>query len=422
MTSNQRHPALHAADPDLAGLVDAEEQRQFEVIRLIASENYVSAAVLEATGTALTNKYSEGYPGKRYYEGQQLIDQVEQLAIDRAKSLFGVDHANVQPYSGSPANLAVYMALCSPGDTVMGMSLPMGGHLTHGWSVSVTGKWFRPVQYDVRRDTGRIDMDQVREIATKERPKLIFCGGTAIPRTIDFPAFAEIAREVDAVLVADIAHIAGLVAGGAHPSPVGHAEIVTTTTHKTLRGPRGAMIMSDEVHAKALDRAVFPGLQGGPHNHTTAGIATALREAATAEFRDYAHQIVLNAQALAEALIERGFDLVSGGTDNHLLLIDLTSKDIPGKLAAQALDRAGIETNYNTVPYDPRKPFDPSGLRLGTPSVTSRGMGPDEMRQIAAWMDDAIEAAKRSDEDALAKVRNEVVAMTASFPAPGLPQ
>ena len=422
MTTHQRHPALHTADPELAGLVDAEERRQFEVIRLIASENYVSAAVLEATGTALTNKYSEGYPGKRYYEGQQLIDQVEQLAIDRAKSLFGVDHANVQPYSGSPANLAVYMALCSPGDTVMGMSLPMGGHLTHGWSVSVTGKWFRAVQYDVGRETGRIDMDQVREIATKERPKIIFCGGTAIPRTIDFPAFAEIAREVEAVLVADIAHIAGLVAGGAHPSPVGHAEIITTTTHKTLRGPRGAMIMSDEVHAKALDRAVFPGLQGGPHNHTTAGIATALREAATPEFRDYAHQIVTNAQALAEALSERGFDLVSGGTDNHLLLIDLTSKDIPGKLAAQALDRAGIETNYNAVPYDPRKPFDPSGLRLGTPSVTSRGMGPDEMRQVAAWMDDAIEAAKRGDEDAVAKVRNEVLAMTASFPAPGLPQ
>ena len=419
---NERHPALHATDPELAELVASEEQRQHEVIRLIASENYVSQAVLEATGTALTNKYSEGYPGKRYYEGQQFIDQVEQLAIDRAKALFGAEHANVQPYSGSPANLAVYTALCAPGDTVMGMSLPMGGHLTHGWNVSVTGKWFRAVQYDVGRESGRIDMDQVREIATKERPKLIFCGGTAIPRTIDFPAFAEIAREVEAVLVADIAHIAGLVAGGAHPSPIGHAEITTTTTHKTLRGPRGAMILSTEEHARALDRAVFPGLQGGPHNHTTAGIAVALKEAATDEFSAYAHQIVTNAQALAEALVERGFDLVSGGTDNHLILIDLTSKDIPGKVAAQALDRAGIETNYNAVPYDPRKPFDPSGLRIGTPSVTSRGMGPEEMRQVAAWMDDVVEAAKRSDEDALTKIRSEVLALTGSFPAPGLPQ
>ena len=256
---------------------------------------------------------------------------------------------------------------------MMGMSLPMGGHLTHGWPVSATGKWFRSVQYGVRADTGRIDFDEVRDLARRERPKLIFCGGTAIPRTIDFPAFAEIAREIDAVLVADIAHIAGLIAGGAHPSPVGHAQVITTTTHKTLRGPRGAMIMSDAEHASALDKAVFPGLQGGPHNHTTAAIAVALKEAADPSFSGYAHQIVANAKALADALTERGYNLVSGGTDNHLILIDLTPQEIAGKPAAKALDRAGIEVNYNTVPFDPRKPFDPSGLRIGTPAITTRG-------------------------------------------------
>ena len=421
MVENTRYAALRDADPDISRLVDAEERRQDEVIRLIASENYVSQAVLDATGSALTNKYSEGYPGKRYYQGQEYIDQVEQLAIDRAMALFGVEHANVQPYSGSPANLAIYLALCEPGDTVMGMSLPMGGHLTHGWGVSITGKWFRPVRYEVRRDTGRVDMDDVRELALKERPKVIFCGGTAIPRTIDFPAFAEIAREVGAVLVADIAHIAGLVAGGAHPSPVGHAEVISTTTHKTLRGPRGAMLMSTGEHAKALDRAVFPGLQGGPHDHTTAGIAVALKEAATEDFKAYAHQIVANARALAEGLAERGFDLVTGGTDNHLILTDLTSKDVPGKAAAQALERGGIVLNYNAVPFDPRKPFDPSGMRLGTPAVTSRGMREDDMRQVAAWIDAIVEAAKSDNEDAIAKIRGEVVEFTAGFPAPGLP-
>ncbi|SMD08106.1 serine hydroxymethyltransferase [Lentzea albidocapillata] len=383
---------LREVDPEIATLIQAEEHRQARKLRMIASENDVSAAVLEATGSVLTNKYSEGYPGKRYYEGQQVIDQVELLAQDRAKALFGVDHANVQPYSGSPANLAVYLAFLQPGDTVMGMSLPMGGHLTHGWSVSATGRWFRSVQYEVRKDTGRVDMDDVRALALAERPKVIFCGGTAIPRTIDFPAFADIAREVDALLVADIAHIAGLVAGGAHPSPVGHAPVITTTTHKTLRGPRGAMILTDAAHAKAIDRAVFPGLQGGPHNHTTAAIAVALKEASQPEFRDYAHMIVKNAQALAEALLERGFDLVSGGTDNHLVLIDLTSKLIGGKPAAQALDRAGIELNYNAVPFDTRKPFDPSGIRLGTPGVTTRGLRPEQMPLIADWMDRAIAA------------------------------
>ncbi|GAA0721427.1 serine hydroxymethyltransferase [Dactylosporangium roseum] len=415
-------PALNAltqADQELAGLIQGEAERQHDTLRMIASENYVSQAVLEATGTVLTNKYSEGYPGKRYYEGQKFIDPIEELAIARAKSVFGVDHANVQPYSGSPANLAVYMALAKPGDTIMGMALPMGGHLTHGWSVSATGAWFRAVQYTVRREDGRIDFDEVRDIALRERPKIIFSGGTAIPRTIDFPRFAEIAREVDAVLVADIAHIAGLIAGGAHPSPVGHAEVISTTTHKTLRGPRGAMLMSDEKHAKALDKAVFPGLQGGPHNHTTAGIAVALGEAAKPEFRTYAHQIVANARALADALIERGFDLVSGGTDNHLILLDLTNKGIGGKPAARALDRAGIETNYNTVPYDTRKPFDPSGVRLGTPALTTRGLTEAQMPQVADWISRAVDAAVKDDEPALNTIAAEVRELLAGYPMPG---
>ncbi|GII62579.1 serine hydroxymethyltransferase [Sphaerisporangium krabiense] len=415
--------SLSDVDPEIAELISAEERRQADTVKLIASENYVSRAVLQATGTVLTNKYSEGYAGKRYYEGQQVIDQVEAVAIERAKALFGVNHANVQPYSGSPANLAIYLAFLNPGDTVMGMGLPFGGHLTHGWSVSATGKWFNPVHYGVRRDTGRIDMDEVRSLALEHRPKLIFCGGTAIPRTIDFPAFAEIAREVGAILAADIAHIAGLVAGGAHPSPVGHADVISTTTHKTLRGPRGAMLMaSDEEHAKALNKAVFPGLQGGPHNHTTAAIAVALKEASGDDFKAYAHQVVANAKALAEELTARGFELVSGGTDNHLILIDLTSKGVAGKPAAQALDRAGLETNYNTVPFDPRKPFDPSGLRIGTPSVTSRGMGEAEMRQIGAWMDEVVTALAKGDEaeDVIARVHGEVSELTSRFPAPGL--
>jgi glycine hydroxymethyltransferase len=412
-------PHVASTDPEVAGLIDAEAKRQFEKVRLIASENYVSLAVLEASGTLLTNKYSEGYPGRRYYEGQQIIDMIETLAVDRAKALFGVDHANVQPYSGSPANLAVYLALAAPGDTIMGMALPMGGHLTHGWSVSATGKWFKAVQYGVRADTGQVDMDEVRDIARRERPKLIFCGGTAIPRTIDFPAFAEIAREVDSVLVADIAHIAGLIAGGAHPSPVGHAGVITTTTHKTLRGPRGAMIMSDDQHAKALNRAVFPGLQGGPHNHTTAAIAVALKEAAQPDFREYAAQVVRNAKALAAALTERGYTLVSGGTDNHLILADLTPQGIGGKPAAQALDRAGIELNYNTVPFDKRKPFDPSGIRLGTPAITTRGLREEHMEPIAAWMDEAITAAAKEDEQAIDRIAAEIREMLAAYPIPG---
>ncbi|MFF8441584.1 serine hydroxymethyltransferase [Streptomyces californicus] len=420
-TAALRHPALTASDPELAGLIGAEERLQADTLRLIPSENYVSAAVLEASGSVLQNKYSEGYPGKRYYEGQQVIDRVETLAIRRAQALFGMDHANVQPYSGSPANLAAYLAFLQPGDTVLGMSLPMGGHLTHGWDVSATGRWFRGVRYGVRRDTGRIDLDEVRDLARAERPRLIFCGGTAVPRTIDFAGFAEIARETGAVLVADIAHIAGLIAGGAHPSPAGHADVVSTTTHKTLRGPRGAMLLSTAEHARAIDRAVFPGLQGGPHNQTTAAIAAALGEAATAGFCSYAHQVVANARTLGEELAARGFDLVSGGTDNHLLLIDLTDKDVSGKVAAKALDRAGIVVNYNTVPYDPRKPFDPSGIRIGTPALTSRGVPASAMSTVATWITAVVEAARTGDEAAITKVRGEVKDLMDAHPAPGLP-
>lgn len=410
---------LRDADPEVAQMVEDEAHREARKIRLIPSENYVSEAVLAATGTLLTNKYSEGYAGKRYYEGQEVIDRLETLAIERATKVFGSDHANVQPYSGSPANLAVYLAFLEPGDTVMGMSLPHGGHLTHGWSVSITGKWFNAVSYGVRKETGRIDFDEVRDVAKRERPKVIFCGGTAIPRTIDFAQFAEIATEVDALLVADIAHIAGLVAGGAHPTPVGHAPVITTTTHKTLRGPRGAMILTDEEHAAPINRAVFPGLQGGPHNHTTAAIAVALGEAMKPDFKDYAASIVANADALAKGLADRGFDLVSGGTDNHLLLIDLTNKGIGGKPAAQALDRAGIVCNYNTVPFDPRKPFDPSGIRLGTPAITTRGMGTSEMATLASWIDEAVHAAVAEDEATLERIAGDVRDLCAGFPAPG---
>ena len=420
VTAIDRDTVLAGVDPEIADLIGAEAERQAQKIRLIPSENYVSKAVLEATASVLTNKYSEGYPGRRYYEGQQIIDQVETIAIERAKALFGVEHANVQPYSGSPANLAVYFALLQPGDTIMGMALPMGGHLTHGAAPTLSGKWLRPVQYGVGKDTGRVDLDEVRDLARAERPKVIVCGGTAIPRIIDFPAFAAIASEVGAVLLADIAHIAGLVVGGAHPSPVGHAPIITTTTHKTLRGPRGAMILSTAEHAKKIDSAILPGLQGGPHNHTTAAIAVALREAAQPEFKTYAQNVVSNAKVLASELTARGFDLVSGGTDNHLILIDLTNKQIRGKPAAKALDRAGLELNFNAVPFDPRPPANPSGLRIGTPSVTSRGMGPDEMREVARWMDEAVEAAKQDDEAAIERIFGEVKELTSRFPAPGI--
>jgi len=410
---------LATEDPAIAELIEAETTRQFEKLRMIASENYTSTAVMEACGTVLNNKYSEGYAGKRYYEGQQFIDPIESLAVERAKALFGTEHANVQPYSGSPANLAIYLAFLQPGDKVMSMALAHGGHLTHGSPVSVTGKWFKPVHYGVEAETGRVDMDKVRELALAERPKLIIAGGTAIPRTIDFPAFAAIAREVGAILMADIAHIAGLIAGGAHPSPVGFADVITTTTHKTLRGPRGAMIMAKPEHATAVDKAVFPGLQGGPHNHTTAGIAVALHEASQPAFKEYAHQIVANAQALAAALTERGFNLVSGGTDNHLILIDLSNKEIGGKPAAKALDAAGIELNFNGVPFDTRRPLDPSGIRLGTPALTTRGLTEAQMPQVAQWMDETITAAVKDDPAGLERIAGEVRDLLAAYPMPG---
>jgi glycine hydroxymethyltransferase len=412
-------PTLSERDPEIFQLIKQEERREADKIRLIASENYASRAVLEATGSVLTNKYSEGYADKRYYEGQQVIDAVENLAIKRMKELFGAEHVNVQPYSGSPANLSVYLAFCQPGDPVLGLALPAGGHLTHGWKVSITGKYFNSFGYGVRKDDHRIDFDEVAKLAREHKPKLLWAGTTAYPRTLDFAKFREIADEVGAILVADIAHTAGLVAGGVHPSPIGIADVVTSTTHKTLRGPRGGVVMCKQEHASAIDRAVFPGLQGGPHNHTTAGIAVAAKEALTPEFKNYAAQIVKNAKTLAEALAEKGFNLVTGGTDNHLVLVDLTPKNVPGKVAAQALDKAGIVCNYNSIPFDPRKPFDPSGIRIGTSSVTSRGMGPDEMKRLAAWCDEVVRAPE--DTAMLSRVEREVKEMCDSFPAPGLP-
>lgn len=422
MTTTTPEGVLAGVDPEVQALITGESRRQGRTIRLIPSENYASEAVMAATGSVFTNKYSEGYPGKRYYEGQEFVDQLELLAIARAKALFGVEHVNVQPYSGSPANQAVYLGLLDPGDTVMGMSLPFGGHLTHGWKVNFSGKTYRAVQYEVDKDSHRIDLDRVRELALKERPKLIFTGGTAYPRIWDFAGFRSIADEIGAVLVADIAHIAGLIVGEAHPSPVPHAPIVTTTTHKTLRGPRGGMCMTTSEYARPIDRAVFPGLQGGPHNHTTAALAVALYEASQPGFREYAHQIVRNAKALAGALSERGFSLVSGGTDNHLILIDTTVASerrpaVTGKPAARALDKAGLECNYNTIPFDPRKPFDPSGLRIGTPAVTTRGMKEVDMEKIAGWMEEALVHAE--DEAALARIGAEVAEFCKSFPAPG---
>ena len=420
--------SLAQRDPELAALIHQENVREHESLRLIASENYASRAVMEATGSVLTNKYSEGYPHKRYYEGQQVIDQVEELAKSRVSKLFldkpgapvpeGDLHVNVQPYSGSPANLAVYLAFLKPGETVMGLGLPAGGHLTHGWNVSITGKYFKSVPYGVRKEDGRIDLDEVRKLAKEHQPKLLWAGTTAYARTLDFPAFRSIADEVGAILAADIAHISGLVATGVHPSPIGIADIVTSTTHKTFRGPRGGMILCKKTHASAIDKAVFPGLQGGPHNHVTAAIAVAALEASQPEFTTYAQNIVANAKALGNALIERGFDLVTGGTDNHLLLIDLTNKGVSGKIAAQALDRAGIVLNYNSVPFDPRKPFDPSGLRIGTPAVTSRGMKEDVMVRLAGWIDTVVKAP--SDEALLATVAREVREVCEHYPAPGL--
>jgi glycine hydroxymethyltransferase len=420
----ERDPSLAAADPEIHALMLAEDRRQRDSIRLIASENYVSKAVLEACASSLTNKYAEGYPGRRYYEGMDFIDPLERLAIERALALFGADHANVQPYSGSPANLAALLALCEPGDTTMGLALPAGGHLTHGWKVSATGIYYRSVQYGVRESDHRIDLDQVRELAKQHRPKLIWVGHSAYPRILDFPAFAEIAAEVGAHLVADIAHIAGLIVGGVHPSPVPHCAAVTTTTHKTLRGPRGGLILCRKEHAKAIDKAVFPGLQGGPHNATTAAKAVAFQEASTPAFRTYAASIVANAKALADALLGQGFELVTGGTDNHLMLVDVTSRGISGRVAAAALNRCGIELNGNSIPFDKRGPFDPSGVRIGTAALSSRGLAPEHMPVVAELIARGVAEAARGDgavsDEFATRMRGEVAEFLSPFPAPGL--
>ncbi len=408
--------ALEQYDPQIYELIRQEGARQSASIRLIPSENYVSRAVMSASGSCLTNKYSEGYPHKRYYEGQQVTDLIEEMARQRAKKLFKADHANVQPYSGSVANLAAYFALADIGDTIMGLALPHGGHLTHGWKVSVTGKVFKSMQYTVNDKTGRFDYDQIAELAKKNKPKIIISGATAYPREIDFEIFGQIAKDVGAFHVSDIAHIAGLVVAGVHKSPVPYADIVSTTTHKTLRGPRGGMLLCKEEHAKKVDKSVFPGLQGGPHMHTLTAIAVALAEADTPEFVAYAKQIVKNSRVLAEKLLEYGFNLVSGGSDNHLILIDLRNKDIPGRKMAKALDRARIVSNCNTVPNDPAPPFNPSGLRIGTPAVTTRGMKEEQMVQIATFMNKVAE--NIDNESVIEEVGNQVLLLCSQFPVP----
>ena len=410
------YDAIFKQDKIIADLISSEANRQEKSVRLIASENYVSAPVLEATGSILTNKYSEGYPFKRYYQGQEFIDQIEQLAIDRAKSIFNAEHANVQPYSGSPANLEAYYALLNPGDLIMGMSLPHGGHLTHGWKVNFSAKFFNSIQYPIDEKTHRINMDTVAELAKEHKPKAIVCGASAYPRTIEFSKFAEIANDIGAYLIADMAHIAGLVAAGVHPSPVPYADIVTTTTHKTLRGPRGAMILCKEKHAKAVDSAVFPALQGGPHNHTTAGMAIAFAEAATPKFFEYGKNIISNAATLADELLKYEFDLVTGGTDNHLILIDLSNKNIAGKPMAVAMEKAGLVCNANSVPFDKRKPFDPSGIRIGTAAVTTRGFGSDEMKKIAEWIN--VISKNIDDNNNLTKIKQEVIELCDKKPVP----
>jgi len=408
--------ALEQYDPQIYELIRQEKARQSGCIRLIPSENYVSRAVMEASGSCLTNKYSEGYPGKRYYEGQQVTDLIETVARERAKKLFKADYANVQSYSGSVANLAAYLSLIKPGDTIMGLSLPHGGHLTHGWKVSVTSRIFNSVRYTVDPHTGRLDYNQIEELAKKHKPKIIISGATAYPREIDFEIFGQIAKKVGAYHVSDIAHIAGLVVAGIHKSPVPYTDIVSTTTHKTLRGPRGGMLLCKAEHAEKVDKSVFPGMQGGPHMHTLTAIAVALAEADTPEFIAYAKQIVKNAKALAEKLLEYGFNLSSGGTDNHLILIDLRNKNVPGKKLAKALDRARIVTNYNTTPMAPDHPANPSGLRMGTPAITTRGMKEEHVQQIATWINKVVE--NIDNESAIEEVGKEVLLLCSQFPVP----
>jgi glycine hydroxymethyltransferase len=409
----KKFPSLAEFDPEIAEAIRLEAEREDEKVVLIASENYVSRAVLEAQGSVMTNKYAEGYPGKRYYGGCQFVDKAEALAIERAQKLFGAEHINVQPHSGSQANMAVYFSVLKPGDAILGMSLAHGGHLTHGSPVNFSGMLYRVVAYGVKKETGRIDYDQVAELAERERPKMIVVGASAYSRIIDFERFREIAEKVGAYLMVDMAHIAGLVAAKVHPSPMPHADFVTTTTHKTLRGPRAGMILCKEKFAKAVDKAIFPGIQGGPLMHIIAAKAVALKEAATEEFAEYQRQIVKNAQALAKGLVERGYAIVSGGTDNHLMLVDLTEKSLTGKEAEEALDLAGITVNKNAVPFDTRPPAQASGIRLGTPIVTTRGMKEPEMSEIAAMIDDAL--LHRKEPDALSRIRERTRALCKRF-------
>ena len=405
---------LKQFDPEIYEAIRLETERQEYKLELIASENIVSEAVLEALGNVMTNKYAEGYPGKRYYGGCEYVDIVENLAIERARKLFSCDHVNVQPHSGSQANMAVYMSVLKPGDTVLGMNLTHGGHLTHGSPVNFSGQLYNIVFYGVRKDNHRIDYDQARDLAKQHRPKMIVVGASAYPRVIDFKAFRDIADEVNAVVMADIAHIAGLIIAGLHPSPVPHAEFVTTTTHKTLRGPRGGMIMCRADYAKVLDKEIFPGIQGGPLMHVIAAKAVALKEALHPSFIEYQKQIVANARVLAVELVGKGYDLVSGGTDNHLMLVDLTKKDITGKEAEEALVKAGITVNKNTIPFETRSPFVTSGIRIGTPAATTKGMKEAEMRIIAGFIDEALK--NRSDEAKLSSIKAKVAELCRRFP------
>jgi glycine hydroxymethyltransferase len=410
---------LNETDPEVARLIEREIERQSDGLELIASENFVSPAVMEAMGTPLTNKYAEGLPGKRYYGGCEFVDQVEQLAIDRAKALFGAEHANVQPHSGAQANQAVFFALLKPGDVFLGLDLSQGGHLTHGSPVNFSGILYKAVHYGVT-DEGWIDMDAVRKLARETHPKMILAGASAYARTLDFPAFADIAKEVGAYFFVDMAHIAGLVATGVHPTPIPHADVVTTTTHKTLRGPRGGLILSKEAHAKAIDKAVFPGLQGGPLEHVIAAKAVALKEAAEPAFASYARQVVANAKTLAAALVERGYHIVSGGTDTHLMLADLRNKNLTGKAAEKALDVAGITVNKNTVPKETQSPFVTSGIRIGTPAVTTRGFKEQEMHRVAQLIDRVLVAP--TDVDVARSVREDVRELTTAFPLYPVPE
>lgn len=407
---------LQTFDPELWHAIQGERNRQKFSLELIASENYTSSAVMEAQGTILTNKYAEGYPGKRYYGGCEFVDEAERLAIARAKQLFGADHVNVQPHSGAQANTAVFLAMLQPGDTILGLDLAHGGHLTHGMKLNFSGKYFRPVGYPVTPDTNRIDYDAVAKLAREHKPKMIIAGASAYPRQIDFGKFAEIAADVQATLMVDIAHIAGLVAAKLHPDPVPHADFVTSTTHKTLRGPRSGIAMCKQAWAQKLDSAVFPGTQGGPLMHVVAAKAVAFKEALQPDFVTYQKQVIVNAQTLADELMKHGFRLASGGTDNHLMLVDVTVKGTTGKIAEQVLDLAGITVNKNMIPYDPRKPLDPSGIRLGTPALTTRGMKEREMVQIAGWIADVLSHPAESDR--ISRVRGHVRELGEQFPVP----